>query len=141
MNTLVQYVLDHTERGECKCGRCCDVGNAPDPVSNHTIDMIFLIVSAKNDPAVEDFTKLTKAYHSDYGVDPLDGKEHNYMELGGWIGDQGSALQYMALGVSLGVFSLLTGKTILKLDQEASLALAGQGLLSIQLSKHKEAAK
>ena len=53
--------------------------------------------------------ELTQKHRGEFGdCDPMDGGEHNYMELGGWIGDQGIAMQYMGLGVLLGVFNLLS---------------------------------
>lgn len=129
--TLQEYVLNHTERGECKCGQCIDVGSTPDPT--HSVDMIFMVVAATNNPSIDEFKTVTAGQRGMYGnINPLDGKEHSYIELGAWIGDQGLALQYMALGVSLGVFNLLSGKTILKLNQPEALALAQRGLLAIQ---------
>jgi hypothetical protein len=66
--------------------------------------------------------------------DPLDGEEHNYLELGGWIGDQGLALQYMGLGVLLGVFKLLSPRTMLGdlITEEMGREMVGTGMLSIQ---------
>lgn len=128
--TIGQYVIDHAERGECKCGKCIDVGNKPDPQSTHSVDMIFMIVSPKNEPSMDEFRKLSALHNGEFAqVNPFDGKEHSYIELGAWIGDQGLALQYMALGVSLGLFKLLSGKTMLRSTQEEALQLAGVGLL------------
>ena len=128
---LIEYVIAHTERGECKCGKCCDRGDAPEPVG-HTVDMVFFKVAAKDSPNKKTFIELTKEHKGEWGeVNPLDGAEHNYMELGRWIGDHGLAMQYMALGVSLGVFTLLS-PAMLKLDGPTALRMAGMGMLSIQ---------
>jgi len=141
---LAGYVKTHTDRGECRCGKCSDheifdYPVKPDPVG-HTVDMIFFPVSAINNPTAEEFINLTKSHKGEFGeVNPLDGKEHNYMELGGWLGDQGLALMYMALGSLLGVFSLLTPKTVLPpgLPEELIMNMAGSGFVSI--IKKKEA--
>lgn len=132
MTPLVDYVLAHTERGECKCGKCCDTTGRPDP-EGHTIDMVFFKVAVKDAPTKEEFIQLTKDHHGEFGaVNPIDGREHNYMELGGWIGDQGIAMMYMALGVSLGAFKLLSPATMLKIDGPRALEMAGMGFLAVQ---------
>ena len=132
--TLNEYIQTHTERGECKCGKCCDVGQKPDP-SGHTADMIFFKVAIVGNPTVEEFAKLTKGHHGEFcECNPLDGKEHNYLELGGWIGDQGRALQYMALGVLLGKFKLLTPRTMFGglIDEKMVQQMAGAGMVAVQ---------
>ena len=131
MESLVEYVLAHTERGDCKCGKCIDTSGAPDP-QGHTIDMVFFKVAAKESPSKEEFIRLTKGHKGEWGdVDPLDGQEHNYMELGGWIGDQGIAMMYMALGVSVGEFDLLS-PALLGVNDKQALEMAGIGFLAIQ---------
>jgi hypothetical protein len=132
--TLAEYVLKHTTQGECKCGRCIDVGTTPDPTGPHTVDLVLFKVAAVNAPSADDFRNLTYL-HSGYYVecDPLDGKEHGYIELGGWIGDQTVALRYMALGVSLGVFRLLSPKTIMPgLAAELHMKMAIAGYVTVQ---------
>jgi hypothetical protein len=126
---LAKYVIMHTFRGECKCGKCADRGNRPDP-TGHTADMIFFKVAAANDPDATAFKKLTE---SQKGVNPFDGEEHSYIELGAWLGDQGVALQYMALGCLLGVFDLMTPKTMLSgLPESTVMAMAGSGFVAIK---------
>jgi hypothetical protein len=134
MTPLTDYILAHTERGDCKCGKCFDTTGAPDP-NGHTVDMVFFKVAVKDSPSKEEFVRLSQDHHGEWGeVDPLDGKEHNYLELGGWIGDQGVAMMYMALGVSLGVFQLLS-PAMLDLTGEMALHMAEAGLLSVQAKK------
>lgn len=131
MSNLIQFVIANTERGECKCGKCIDAGSSPDP-QGHTVDMVFFKVAKKNGASVDEFTRFTAEHKGHFGeVNPLDGKEHNYMELGGWIGDQGLAMQYMALGVLLGKFTLLS-PAMLGMSGPDALQLASMGLLSIQ---------
>jgi hypothetical protein len=141
---LADFVLWHTVRGECKCGRCVDVGSAPDPDRQHTIDMVFFKVAPALDMAITEATKPTfldlMAHHDGvFGpIDFHDGKDHSYLEVGGWIGDQGIALQFMALGVMLGVFTLLTPYTMLRLPVGDPLAMtmAGAGYVSVKLARH-----
>lgn len=133
--TIQEFVSNHVERGECKCGRCCDAGNAPDPA--HAIDMVFFKVAKVGDPSVEDFDRLTRETKGDYGpCDPFDGKDHGYIELGAWIGDQGLAMCYMALGVMLGKFNLLA-PAMLGIPNDSALGkqMIGQGFLSVMSKK------
>ena len=131
MDDLREYVAEHTVRGECNCGRCVDRSDAPDP-TGHTVDMVFFKVAVKGSPDTEEFKRLSKSLTGDFtDCDPFDGHEHNFMELGGWIGDQGLAMQYMALGVLLGIFKLLSPKTMLGMDGELAVGLASNGLLAV----------
>jgi len=94
----------------------------------------------------EEFMKIAKSVEGEHcNVDVFDGKEHGYMELGGWIGDQQQALIFMALGAHLGVFELRTPANMLPkmvpADVMASMkpeaidkmvkTLAGRGMISI----------
>lgn len=131
---LNRYVIEHTERGECRCGQCCDRGEAPDP-TGHTVDMVFFPVSARGGPTREEFERLTRVHRGEFaGCDPLDGAEHSYVELGGWLGDQGAALRYMGLGVLLGAFRLLSPRAMLgdAVDEGTAMMMAQAGLLSVQ---------
>ena len=124
----MQFVIDHTIRGECQCGRCLDAGSRPDP-TDHVVDMVFFKVGRAGDwsdmPAlVEQFRALTESHQGVFvSCDPFFFGERDYMTLGAWIGDQGLALQYMALGVLLGVFALTTPYTLLRLNHGDKLAL------------------
>ena len=103
---LIDYVLAHTERGECACGRCVDRGDSPDP-SAHTIDTGFFKVAICNDPQAEELKRLVVEWPGDFAqVDPFDGMPHPFTQLGAWLGDQGIALQFMALAALLHVASL-----------------------------------
>ncbi len=131
--TIQQFVGEHTERGQCRCGECADGRDGLDP-TGHTVDMVFFSACKKGDPHKAEFTRLTKAFVGEFAdVDPLDGKEHDYIELGGWIGDQGMAMQYMALGSMIGAFKLSTPITVFGLKPGDPLAMraAQAGLLSV----------
>ena len=141
MQELGEYVQRHTVRGECQCGKCMISKGSDTPVAtcDRRVDMIFFEVGVAGQPDRETFERLSReakdgAFAS---VNPFDGAEHNYMELGAWIGDQGLAMQYMALGVQLGCFQLLSPKTMLPkamldLDPSLPMMMAGNGFLSIQ---------
>lgn len=137
--TIQEFVMNHTIRGECKCGQCVDVGTKPDP-TGHTVDMVFFKVAPVGEPSAEEFEAITKNTRGEFtSCDPLDGKHHNYIELGGWIGDQGLAMMYMGLGTALGVFELLSPVTMLHIASDDPLAkqIAGSGLLSVTRSAHR----
>lgn len=137
MSALGDFVRAHTERGECQCGLCIDKGDRPDP-EGHTVDMVFFKVAVAGEPNHRDFLRLTRDHEHAFlepPVDPFDGREHNYVELGAWIGDQGLAMQYMALGAHLGLFALLSPRTILPpgtLPPDEERSLAALGFLSVK---------
>lgn len=128
---LASYVLQHTRRGDCLCGSCCDAQDGSQP-TGHTADLVFFRVVSENSPSREEFERLTRENGAGVfsSVDPLDGKEHSYLELGAWLGDQSIAMQYMGLGSLLGSFKLLTPKT-LKLPDDLAMQMAQRGFLSV----------
>lgn len=133
--SLRDFIRRHTVRGPCMCGRCePQPGQQP---TGHTADMVFFKVSAAHEPDVAEFKRLIAEHQGDYGpCNPLDGKEHGFMELGAWLDDQGLALMFMGLGSILGVWTLLTPYTVLgpQLEENLAMSMAGSGLLSIQHS-------
>jgi hypothetical protein len=139
MNKLRDYIIKHAKRGACKCGRCVDAPPNPEqhqPVG-HTADMIFFEVSAGDGANADELKALLRENkRGEYGdVDVFDGNEHNYLELGGWIGDQGLALTLMGLGSVLGIWNLLTPKTMLGklIPDDLVQSLAGQGMVAVQM--------
>lgn len=154
--SLIDYVLAHTARGACTCGRCVKSINvgpdgqiadvtltdpavarmqqpAPGP---HTVDLVFFKVSAVGDPSPVRLRELLSAHEGHHNtMNPLDGAEHSYLEIGGWVGDQGVAMQLMGLGAILGLWDLLTPYTVLKLDpnkeehRNTAMQYAGTGLV------------
>lgn len=136
--TLADYILTHTERGECTCGRCQPVPADPGPKTNrHTADLIFFKVCTKNNPTADELRALVTAHQGEYGpCDLFDGKEHSYLEIGGFVGDQGVALMLMGLGSLLGLWQLLTPNTIMPyLPEETKMHMAGVGLITILATK------
>lgn len=144
MNMLIEYVRAHVERGACRCGKCFDAPADPETEQSqgHTANMEFFEVSTRGEPDAETLRALI--VESRQGafcdVDLFDGNEHNYMELGGWIGDQGLALMLMGLGSLLGLWNLLTPTAIFgkHVDKEQAMKLAGLGMVAIQSERPED---
>lgn len=131
---LIDYVREHTDRNACTCGKCFDSG--PDKqLPGHTADVFFFDVCAKGNPDADTLKSLAKSHRGEFAnVDPFDGKEHSYIELGGWIGDQGLAMQFMGLCVVLGMGKVMHPVNVLELERDHPLAkqLAGMGMVTFQ---------
>lgn len=133
MSALADYVVQHTERGACQCGKCFDAPDDPaaHQPGGHTADLYFFQVAKRGEPDAERFRELLREHRGVFcECDPTDGQEHGYMELGGWIGDQGLAMQMMGLGALLGVWRLITPK-LLPLPKEIQDQLAGAGMVVV----------
>ena len=133
MSALVQYVLKHTDRNACTCGKCI-VSGENRVMTGHTADVFFFDVCAKGNPNVDEFKKLIAEHSGEFcEVNLFDGEEHGYQELGGWIGDQGLAMQFMGLGVILGLWEVAHPVNMLKLERDNPLAqqMAGMGMVTI----------
>ncbi len=125
---LVEFVQRHSVRGACTCGRCIDAPENPveQQPNGHTADLVFFKVAAANDPVREDFEALVYPRFPHW----LDGKGHNYLEMGGDMGDQGIALQTMGLGTILGTWELLTPHN-LGITGDDAMELAGRGMVVV----------
>jgi hypothetical protein len=137
---LSEFIKKHAERGACRCGKCFDAPANPESKqpSGHTADLVFFEVCARDNPSAMDFVMASKAHRGEFGdplLNPFDGKEHGYIELGGWLGDQGAALMYMGLGVVLGVFDLLTPKTMLpgRVPESLAMQMAQHGYVTVRV--------
>ena len=137
---LIKYIDKHAKRGACTCGRCMDAVEHPEQhqPAGHTANAIFFEVAEVDEPKVEDFKALVtgcagKGLFEDLNL--LDGKEHNYLEVGAWIGDQGYALMLMGLGALLGTWELITPLSLLPdmpVTDPLVRLMAGQGFVIIQ---------
>ena len=134
--TISEFVAAYVQRGECKCGLCFDA--KPNPhlrqPKGHTADMVFFKVKLNpNGNSMDNLeSELRRIIQSDY-AQYLDGKEHGYMEIGGDVGDQGIALQLMGAGHLLGLWDLITPKTLLPdMPSDFHMSMAGGGLITIQ---------
>ena len=144
MNALRDFVSRYANRGPCCCGKCIDAPPNPEgkQPEGHTVDVHFFKVAARAEEgelphlAAQLRALLKESNKGEYAdVDPLDGKEHNFMELGGWIGDQGLALTLMGLGGRLGLWKVLTPRSVLgpiiSNNPDMANRLAGMGMVSI----------
>ena len=134
---LRDFVSKHTERGTCRCGKCIDHPGEDKQPEGHTVDMVFFEVSAKNEPDASRLRELIAANkHGEFcDLDPLDGNEHSYMEVGGWIGDQGLALMLMGLGAVLELWPLMTPKMLPGLPDDLVQMMASRGMVTIMPPK------
>lgn len=129
---LTEYVRTFSSRGACTCGKCCDAGPEKQQPDGHTADVYFFEVAALPEADAATLRQLIgehKGVHNE--CDPLDRCEHSYIELGGWLGDQGLALMFMGLGTLLGLWRMLTPKMLPGLDKDTMDRMAGAGMLSI----------
>ena len=133
---LWDYVKEKSMRGACTCGKCIDAPKNPEKLQpkGHTANLIFFKVVKRDNPDANEFRKLVEKEFPPW----LDGKEHNYLECGGDMGDQGMALQTMGLGSLLGVWNLYTPENMLpSATDEFKRKLAGQGMITVQLKEKK----
>ncbi len=137
MKELREFVMAHAERGTCRCGKCIDHPGEDKQPEGHTADMVFFEVSTKDNPDADEMRRLiAESKQGDFcELDPFDGKEHSYMEVGGWIGDQGLALMFMGLGHVLGLWPLMTPKMLPGLPDDLVQMMAGQGMVTIMPPK------
>ncbi len=131
--SLAEYVLAHTERGACTCGKCFDAPKNPKEKqpTGHTVNLTFFKVVAKGGDK-DEFLSLVKQEYPTW----LDGKEHSYLQVGGDMGDQGIALMTIGLGALLDVWEALTPYTRMPfLSETHKKQMAGQGFVSLQYEK------
>ena len=134
---LREYIINNCVRGACTCGKCADAPLNPENYqpSGHTADLVFFKVSAKPDANADTLRKLVMEHKGEFcECNLFDGREHSYMEIGGWIGDQGLAMMLMGLGQLLGLWNLLTPRIVLGNDLSDDLVkeLAGSGFVCIK---------
>lgn len=141
MQNLIDFVIKHTERGSCQCGKCIDAPlGEPSRPAGHTVNLCFFEVSATGEPNKEKLVELVKELKfSDYPIDLFDNQPHNFMEIGAAIGDQGLAMQLMGLGTILNLWELFTPNKVLakagsakQLSSSDEIGLAGMGWLYIK---------
>jgi hypothetical protein len=118
LEDLLDAVLKHTVPG-----------NKP---GDDVVDMY--IMSVKCLPGIDAVTLINLINNSAPAFDsprPTEEGEHNYIEVGAFVGDQGMALRLMALGSHLKLWTVITPKTIPKLDKALMDQMAGMGFVSI----------
>ncbi len=124
MTKLIDYIVNHTERGECQCGRCFD--KQPDrEAPPHSVNAGFFWVSAKNNPTAEDLNRLLLA---EYPSPERLRAGPSYIEIGGELGDQGLALLLIGLGELTGIWKIATPKS-LGIEGQAANRMMGNGFI------------
>lgn len=129
---LVEYVVKHSIRGACKCGRCADAckDGPKHQFCGLTIDLTLFTIGMQDNPDPLEFLKLVTEEQPHW----LDGNEHNYLECGADVGDQGIALAAMGLGHLLDVWKCLCPETMMPmLDAETKQMMAGNGMIALKV--------
>lgn len=126
---LAEYITLNCVRVACQCGECIDAPEKPEEKQpdGHTADLVFFKVAKTNGATKEAFEKFVKDEFPHW----LNGEEHNYLEMGADIGDQGLALMAMGLGKLLDVWQLLTPK-MLPIPEDLQMQMAGMGMISVK---------
>lgn len=140
---LQDYVMKYAVRGACTCGRCIDAPENPekhqptediDPRIRHTVNLTFFKVTSAPGADADTFRSLVQQEHPEW----LDGQEHNYLQVGGDVGDQGLALMCIGLGHVLGVWNALAPETMMPyLPDDLKQQMAGMGMIALQFIKGK----
>lgn len=124
MRELIEYVVAHTERGECQCGKCVDKKPDREP-TGHSVSVVLFWVSARNEPKAAELLALLRRHYPD--VARLQ-KGLSYIEIGGVLGGQDAAMRLLGLGELVGLWSVITPATI-GFGEEQAMELAESGLV------------
>jgi hypothetical protein len=130
---LETYVTEHVLRGACVCGKCFDQVENPEnnQPSGHTVNLTFFEV-AINPLKIgnkEEFLELVRTQYSGW----LDGKEHNYIEMGAQMGSQELALETIGLGHLLGAWKAFSPDILFPyLPKEFKMNMAGNGMVVLR---------
>ena len=137
---LADYVATFATRGACTCGKCIDAPPNPEQhqPDGHTIDVHFFKVTVEEGAKAEDFKNFVQQDFPHW----LDGEEHNYLECGADIGNQGLALMAFGLGHLLGVWELLSPDILMPfLPEDIRKQMAGMGMITINTKAKQEIIK
>ena len=142
MGGLAEYVFENCIRGTCMCGKCPDVSAKKFQPDGHTADVQFFKVALKNSRLIDvdkdvikkNFIQLIKSHKGIYSeIDLFDGDEHNFIEIGRWIGNQGVALELMGMGELLGIWKVATPNRLAPdFSEETRNMLAQAGYILIK---------
>ena len=97
-------------------------------------DLCFFKVVLRGAPSAPMLERLIRDHGpGEHAANIFDHNEHSYLELGAWLGSQELALRLMGMGALLGLWQLLTPKTVLgdMATPELTEQLAGSGMLTI----------
>jgi hypothetical protein len=112
------------------------VGAINEPPKNpKIIDVYFYKIGITGDPDKDEFMHLIETFEGRFidRVNLFDGKEHDFMELGAWLGSQMTALGFMAIGAYFELWDVLTPNNMLPASatQEIKDLLARSGFVAI----------
>lgn len=131
MQRLREYIRAYAIRGACTCGLCYGGPENPEQhqPEGHTVDLTFFKVAAANGADANVFRALVQEALPEC----FDGQEHNYIELGAKLGDQGCALSMIGVGHVLGIWSALSPETVLGaiVDEKLKRDMAGMGMVAL----------
>lgn len=106
-----------------------------------SIDMIFFKVGVSPTVNLMDFVAALDSVPTQNGIEFKwrEGGEFSYIHIGAWVGDQRTALVLMAVGTYLGLWKLLTPRTMFGrgLAQKLVNQMAGAGLVAVQSQPQK----
>jgi len=135
MDELRQYISKNAIRGACTCGKCLDAPQNPKEKQpqGHTVDLEFFKVAAKESAKADELRKLVQEALPQC----FDGEEHNYINLGASIGDQGYALMLIGLGHILKLWIALSPATVLgdSVPEALRKQMAGMGMIALKADK------
>jgi hypothetical protein len=94
-----------------------------------SVDMVFIDIAVDETKAKKHRDEIVSILNEYPDMERLKGGP-SYIELGATVGDQGLALQLMAVGSVLGLWDIISGKTMGMTDEQARDA-AGVGFLLI----------
>lgn len=118
MSILAMYVAEYSHQVPTPTEDSIDVG------------LFHVVIAGAREDA---FIRLTTDHQSEHKLDPFENQEHSYIALGAWIGDQGIALQWMAMAKHFGLVDLYTPRKMIPgLDDESNLALCRRGFVTVK---------
>jgi hypothetical protein len=100
------------------------------------VDMVFLTIGVDKEEAEKRKPELIEILNSYPDPKRLAGGP-SYIEVGAAIGDQGAAFQLFALGKVLGLWEVITPKTLHITNEEQARQLAGVGMIMISGYRHE----
>ncbi len=130
-----EEVVEHQE-GNLKVTEVYAMPHESEANGLQKVDCILLTIGVNKDKAEEyreEFISILREYPE---PERLAGGP-SYIEVGGVIGDQGAAFQLFALGEVLGLWTVMTGKS-LGLNDDQTRELAGLGMVMISGFKEEK---
>lgn len=143
INTTVQLrkgaEVEHEQVGQVAVTRVYAMPHESEaPSTMEKVDCVFMLVGVdmtRAEPYRSELIALLDAYPE---PSRLAGGP-SYIEVGGVLGDQGAAFQLFALGEALGLWKVITPRTLGFKDEGEIREMAGRGLVMISGYKSQEA--